>query len=81
MRSRYERLNSLLGDLSDPANPNRRLSYAEIHRFAQAERAIAMGEAIGDGLLWLLQAARRLRAAWSRPARARGLARVPSMPR
>jgi hypothetical protein len=71
MRSRFENLNSLIGDLSDPTNPYRSLSPIQLEQLVRAQRAIAIGEALGDGLLWLMRLPARLRALWTHPASGR----------
>jgi hypothetical protein len=65
MRSRFENLHSLIGDLSDPSNPYRSLSLVQLEQLARAQRTIAIGEALGDGLLWLMRLPARLRAMWT----------------
>jgi hypothetical protein len=69
MRSRIEDLNSVVGDLSNPANPYLALSVAQIEQIVRAQRSLAIGDALADGFLWLIRLPGRLHAAWtSRPA-------------
>jgi len=63
MQSRVDVLSTILGDLSDPSNPHRNLSAAQIRRFAEAEQDLARGEALGDTILWLMRLPGALRAA------------------
>ena len=68
MRSGFEKFQSVVGDLSDPSNPYRSLSLVHLEQIVRAQRAIALGQALGDGILWLIRLPARLRAFWSRPA-------------
>jgi len=65
MRSRFEELNALVGDLSDPTNPYRSLSLAQLEQLVRAQRAMMIGQALGDGILWLIRLPTRLRTLWT----------------
>jgi hypothetical protein len=63
MRSGIDTLGTVLGDLSEPTNPHRHLSSAQIRRLKEAEHEIAMGMALGDALVWFARLPSSLRAA------------------
>ena len=66
-------LQSIIGDLADPTNPYRSLSLVQLEQLVRAQRAIAIGEALGNGFLWLIRLPGGLRAFWAaQPARTRG---------
>jgi hypothetical protein len=59
MRSQDHLHRAFFGDPSEPGYP-RRLTPYQMEQLARAERSLALGELIADGMLWLMRMPRHV---------------------
>lgn len=60
MRSELDTFSAIARQAADPDNPHRLLAAAELERLARHHRAMVMGEAIADAILWVVRLPGRL---------------------
>lgn len=60
MRSEFETFSTLARLAADPQNPHRLLAASELERLARHHRALVVGAAIADAVLWLARLPGRL---------------------
>lgn len=60
MRSELDSFSAIAREAADLDNPHRLLAVAELERLARHHRAMAMGEAIADAILWVARLPGRL---------------------